>query len=230
MLKISNIKKSFADHIILHRVSFEAPNSCLTILEGQNGAGKSTLFNILTGNLMPDAGEIFLDQQNITHDSAHERAHNIAILKQDPKASSWAHLSVLENCALALLKNKKAGLRYALNAQTQEYIKKHIDSLELNYDNLWHKQVGMLSGGQRQVLAFAMATMYKPNLLLLDEPSAALDDKSSNLLMRLIKKLITNWNIPAVMISHDYALNKNYGDKIIELKDGHIISRAHADA
>ena len=220
MLKISKLRKSFADQEILRGASFDASPAELTILEGQNGAGKSTLFNILVGNLTPDSGEIILNNQNITTDKAIERSHKIAILKQDPKASSAPSLSVLENCALALLKNKRPTLGYALRATIKEQIRAHVENLGLNYENQWDKAMGTLSGGQRQIIAFAMATMYKPELLLLDEPTAALDDASTHLLMKMIKKLITTWNIPAVMISHDHALNQCYSDKIIILNQG----------
>lgn len=220
MLQISKLKKSFADHEILKGASFDAGPGQLTILEGQNGAGKSTLFNILVGNLAPDSGEIILNSQNITTHKAIDRSHKIAILKQDPKASSAPSLSVLENCALALLKNKQPKLRFALRDNIKEQIRTHIKNLGLNYEHQWSKAMGTLSGGQRQIIAFAMATMYKPELLLLDEPTAALDDASTHLLMKMIKKLITTWNIPAVMISHDHALNQSYSDKIILLRQG----------
>lgn len=220
MLKIIKLKKSFAEHEILKGASFEAQSGKLTILEGQNGAGKSTLFNILVGNLSADEGQIILDDLDITARKALERAHQIAILKQDPKASSAPNLSILENCALALLKNRRPGLSYALKADIKAQIQAHLKNLGLNYAHVWDKAMGTLSGGQRQIIAFAMATMYKPELLLLDEPTAALDDASTHLLMKLVKELITAWNIPAVMISHDHALNQNYGDKIVVLKEG----------
>ena len=220
MLKIIKLRKSFADHEILRGASFDASCGELTILEGQNGAGKSTLFNILIGNLAPDDGQIILNNQDITTLKAINRSHEIAILKQDPKASSAPSLSVLENCALALLKNKHPTLSYALKAKIQEQIRTHLKNLGLNYEHQFNKTMGTLSGGQRQIIAFAMATMYKPQLLLLDEPTAALDDASTHLLMKLIKQLITTWNIPAVMISHDHILNQNYGDNIILLKNG----------
>jgi putative tryptophan/tyrosine transport system ATP-binding protein len=223
MLQISQIKKSFADHEILCGASFKAFDAKLTILEGQNGAGKSTLFNILVGNLAPDSGQIFLGHRDITRLKASERSHDIAILKQDPKASSAPALSVLENCAFALLKNRRAKLSSALNTRVKEQIEQHITSLGLNYEPQWNQPLGKLSGGQRQILAFAMATTYRPRLLLLDEPTAALDDASSHLLMKLIKKFVALWNIPAVMISHDHALNQAYGDVIFALKNGQII-------
>ena len=102
----------------------------------------------------------------------------------------------------------------------KEEIISHLTKLGLDYERHLDKPLGNLSGGQRQILAFAMATLYKPRLLLLDEPTAALDDQSSHQLMKLIKKLVSTWDIPALMISHDHSLNLAYADSIIVLQDG----------
>jgi putative ABC transport system ATP-binding protein len=223
MLKICGITKSFGEHSVLAGVDFSAEDGLLTILEGQNGAGKSTLFNILSGTLSPDKGSICLDDFDIAAISARDRAAFMAVLKQDPKTSSSPTLSVFENCALANLKNRSATLALALRESVRHQIIQHLSSLELDFTKHLDRPMGELSGGQRQILAFAMATMIKPRLLLLDEPSAALDEKSSHLLMRLIKRLISQWQIPAVMISHDHGLNQNYGDKIKILENGVIL-------
>lgn len=220
MLNIIGIKKRFGANTILSDVSFDAGNGLLTILEGENGAGKSTLFNILSGNIFAEEGKILLHNVDISPMSALKRSSILALLKQDPKASSSPALTVLENCALAWLKEKKASLKMALRADVKEQIILHLNALELNYEHLLDRRMGELSGGQRQIFAFAMATMIKPRLLLLDEPTAALDEKSSHLLMRLIKSLVAKWHIPAVMISHDHALNKHYGDALRVLKNG----------
>lgn len=220
MLSLQGIKKSFGHHQILRGISFDAQSGILTILEGQNGSGKSTLFNILSGTLVQDEGKILLDNSDIGLMPAIERATFMAVLKQDPKASSSASLTVMENCALALLKSRNAQLSFALRASIKEKILAHLKSIELDVASLLDRQMGELSGGQRQILAFAMATMDKPQLLLLDEPTAALDDKSSHLLMRLIKRLVAQWQIPALMISHDHGLNESYGDEVKVLVDG----------
>lgn len=224
MLELVNIKKSFGERSILCGVNLKAARGQLSILEGENGTGKSTLFSILSGILLQDEGAILLDDQDLSVLPALERASLMAILKQDPKASSSPALSLMENCALAWLKNRRAGFKSSLSKDTKEKILNHLADLELNIEpGMLTRKMGELSGGQRQIYAFAMATINKPKLLLLDEPTAALDEKSSHLLMRLIRSLVKKWQIPAIMISHDHGLNQEYGDAIVILREGLIV-------
>lgn len=219
MLKIKNIKKAFGSTTILANVSCEAAPGKLTILEGKNGAGKSTLFNLIAGIIHQDEGEILLQDVNIGTMSGLRRASLIALLKQDPKASSVSELSILDNFALALLKGKSSALTLATPAKTSRLIHDHVANLTITVAD-FNKPIGMLSGGQRQIIAFAMATIVTPKLLLLDEPTAALDEESSHLLMTLIKQFAARLQIPAVMISHDHELNRKYADEIFILSGG----------
>lgn len=223
MLSLINLKKSFDSKPILKDINFDAQNGLLTVIEGQNGAGKSTLFNIITGLLHQDAGEIILNQVSLSHLSAIERAPYMAILKQDPKASSVESLSVMENMALALLKDRKAALKNALSVNAKQRIRDHLVYLGLGLAIDLNLPMSHLSGGQRQLIAFAMAVLTKPQILLLDEPTAALDENSGQSLMQLVKRLIKEWQIPAVMICHDRKLNREYADKILILENGSII-------
>ncbi len=218
MLKVIDLKKSFGDQMVLKGLSFEAQPGLLTILEGQNGAGKSTLFTILAGSLSKDEGQILLNELDLVN---FRHSEKVAILEQDPKISSAPNLTVMENLILFLLKSRRASLKTAIRSETRQQVLEHLRNLDLISKHL-ELPMGQLSGGQRQILAFAMQSINQPSLLLLDEPTAALDPKMSHLLMKLIKKLVEKWNIPAVMISHDHELNQSYGDKIIELRDGQI--------
>jgi putative ABC transport system ATP-binding protein len=224
MLKVENIHKSFGVKV-LDGVSLEAPCGQLTILEGANGAGKSTLFNILAGSLTPDEGHIRLGNEDITEQDQLLRAAYMAILVQDVKAAVAPSLTLLENGALALLKNRSATLRSALNVEARKTILAHLSRLEIPHAHLLETKMGELSGGQRQILAFAFATILKPRLLLLDEPTAALDEQSGIMLMQLIKKFTLLWDIPAVMISHNTELNRSYGDHIVFLSAGRIVNK-----
>lgn len=226
MLRSINIKKGFNSRQVLKGVCFDAPNSKLTVLEGKNGAGKSTLFNIISGIERQDSGQIWLQDVDISQKGAIERAKQIGILKQDPKSSSVPSLSIADNLALARLKNKRSALLPAVTNETKQAIITHLKELSLPFENDLARPMDTLSGGQRQILAFAMVTITKPDLLLLDEPTAALDEKSSHKLMELIKHFVKRWNIPALMISHDHDLNDQYADKIIVLNEGIIEMRA----
>lgn len=226
MLNVTALKKHFGKNTILHDVTFAAEKNQLTILEGKNGAGKSTLFSIIAGLLQPDAGSITLENRTLNDTSACTRAHAIALLRQDPKACCIDSLSVLENLALALLKGTRARFVNATSVKKQQRIHEHLLTLGITFLNDLTKPMGMLSGGQRQIMAFAMATIVQPKVLLLDEPTAALDEQSSHLLMTLIKQFIAAHNIPAVMISHDHDLNSTYGDVIYVLEQGRVQKKA----
>lgn len=220
MLEVKNIKKSFADNIILKNISFTAHDGELCVITGQNGAGKSTLFSILLGSLMPDSGEIILNGINISKLEIIKKAKDIAILVQDPKNSSISFMTVLENFLLSFLKNRSIDIKNAYSKSREREIENILSMLGPKYELLLHRKMGDLSGGQRQIIAFLMATVEKPKILLLDEPTAALDEESTFLLMDLIKNLIKKWQVPALMISHDKELNQKYADKILPIEHG----------
>ncbi len=222
MLTITNIKKSFGDNAVLVDINLEAQEGALTVIEGKNGAGKSTLFNILCGLVDADAGTIMLNDVAMHGLSAINRAPYLAIIRQDPGASSVLTFSLLDNFALAMLKGRRAQLTYARNAKTIERAHAHLLELGLDFARDLQKPLRDFSGGQRQIIAFAMATLHHPSLLLLDEPTAALDEHAAITLMETVKRLIARFNIPAIMISHDHDINKRYADAIYLLADGHL--------
>jgi putative ABC transport system ATP-binding protein len=222
MLKICNISKSFDGKSILNQISFEAKIGELTVLRGKNGAGKSTLFNIVAGLIPEDEGEIWLNGVQLGTMPASLRACSIAILKQDPKTSSVLTMTVMENMVLASLKGRRASL-FSTKKEINQFIEDHVEKLKLTESINMASAVKDLSGGQRQLVAFAMATLHKPHLLLLDEPTAALDEASCHRLMALVKRLISDWQIPALMISHDGELTQTYGDQFLKLQDGAIV-------
>jgi putative ABC transport system ATP-binding protein len=219
MLKLEHIHKSFGNTIILKDLSLELETGKLCVIEGHNGAGKSTLLAIVSGALLADSGEILLNEHSITRLSHEERAQWIAFLSQDPQAVSSPNLTLLENACLAMLKNKTACLKKALTANTRKYIINSLTKLNLSCGHSLDLPMSALSGGQRQIFAFFMAMLNEPKLLLLDEPTAALDPQRSEQLMTLVKAQIKEWQIPALMISHDHEQNRRHADVIYELRE-----------
>lgn len=212
MLKIAKLQMSFGQNIILKDINLEALNGQLVIIEGKNGAGKSTLFNILSGVLLPKSGSILLNDLDLTKLSIKERAPYLAIVRQNPDSSCVSSFSLADNLALASLKGCNARL----------WPKKSPKDWQL--EGMWDldRPLKEYSGGQRQLLTFLMATLHKPDLLLLDEPTAALDEKAAKSLMEMVKSSLQKWQIPALMISHDHELNQRYGDAIYVLEGGEL--------
>ncbi|QGZ27029.1 ATP-binding cassette domain-containing protein [Streptococcus ruminicola] len=194
----------------------------LTILGG-NGAGKSTLFNVIAGTLMLTSGSISILGKDVTHLPAEKRANYLARVFQDPKMGTAPRMTVAENLLIAKYRGEKRGLLprkihhftdefKTLVARTGNGLEKHLDT-----------PTGLLSGGQRQALSLLMATLKRPELLLLDEHTAALDPKTSVSLMNLTDEFVTGDQLTALMITHHMEDALKYGNRLIVMKDGKII-------
>ena len=152
-----------------------------------------------------------------------DRAWGIGKVHQDPSKGVSPSLTILENLSLADKKCEKFSLR---NLIKKDKIKKFVEILkevDLGLENKLDTQVKFLSGGQRQALSLIMATLKKPKLLLLDEHTAALDPKTSKVIMEKTKQLIDKQHITAMMISHNLRDAVQYADRIIMLDKGRVI-------
>ena len=228
MLKIKNLSKSFNGGTENELNIFEGFNlhikeSEFVAILGSNGCGKSTLFNLISGALKEDTGSIILDEKSINNLKEEERAWGLGKVHQDPSKGVSPSLTILENLSLADKKCEKFSLR---NLIKKDKIKRFIEILkevDLGLENKLNTQVKFLSGGQRQALSLIMATLKKPKLLLLDEHTAALDPKTSKVIMEKTKQLIDKQHITAMMISHNLRDAVQYADRIIMLDKGKVI-------
>lgn len=194
----------------------------ITVL-GTNGAGKSTLFNVIAGDIPVTSGVITLNNTAITKDSALKRTKYINRVFQDPKLGTAPRMTVAENLLLAL--NRQHSFSFMprkLKKQLPLFValtKKMGNGLDLRMQT----PVGYLSGGQRQALSFLMATIKKPQLLLLDEHTAALDPKTSAQLMQLTDEHIQSNHQTTLMITHNLDDALNYGNRLLILHKGKIL-------
>lgn len=228
MLKIKNLSKSFNigtenEVRIFDGFDLEINDSEFVAILGSNGCGKSTLFNMISGSVKDNGGEIVLGDINISKLKEEQRALKIGKVHQDPSKGVSPSLTILENLSLAAKKNKKFSLRNLIKKQNIDKFIEVLKELDLGLENKLNTQVKFLSGGQRQALSLIMATLKKPELLLLDEHTAALDPKTSAMIMNKTKKLIEKQNITAMMISHNLKDAVKYADRIIMLDKGRII-------
>lgn len=228
MLKINNLSKSFnkeTDHEIQVFKDFNLEiqkNKCTAII-GSNGCGKSTLLNMIAGSIILDDGEIMLNDKNIGRLTEEKRSVHIGRVYQNPSMGVSPSLTILENMSLADKKSERFTLRRLVKKnRIPEYIKL-LKELDLGLENQLNTQVKYLSGGQRQSLSLVMATMKLPDLLLLDEHTAALDPKTSFVVMEKTKEVIERHNITTIMISHNMKDAIDYSDRIVMLDKGKVI-------
>ncbi|MDR1353968.1 MAG: ATP-binding cassette domain-containing protein [Oscillospiraceae bacterium] len=217
MLKIKNLCKKFGEKVIFEDFNFQANKGEFVTILGGNGAGKSTLFNLISGTLFPDSGEILIDGIDVSFMPEHKRAKFIGRVFQDPLKGSSPNLTVEENIALAASKNVKNNLRLATNRQNSELFKEKLSPLNLGMENRFNDKAGDLSGGQRQVLAIFMAMICQPKILLLDEHTAALDPKSQEKILDLTEKITQNTEITTLMITHNMTIVERFNENVVTL-------------
>ena len=212
-VKVNNgfdTEKTILDHVNLTI----REGDFITILGG-NGAGKSTLFNVIAGTLMLTSGHIFIMGEDVTALPAEKRAKYLSRVFQDPKMGTAPRMTVAENLLIA----KYRGQIHLYTEEFQALIERISNGLEKHLDT----PAGLLSGGQRQALSLLMATLKRPELLLLDEHTAALDPKTSVALMELTDEFVTGDHLTALMITHHMEDALKYGNRLIVMKDGQII-------
>lgn len=228
MLTIDHVSKSFnigtvnekkaLDRINLHL----APGDFVTVIGG-NGAGKSTMLNLIAGVYTCDTGSIVLDNVNITKQPEYQRAKLLGRVFQDPMRGTAGDMGIEENLAMAYRRGKKRGLSWGItNPEREQYIER-LKSLGLGLENRLKSKVGLLSGGQRQALTLLMATLQKPQLLLLDEHTAALDPKTAAKVLQLTEEIVSKDNLTTLMVTHNMRDAIRLGNRLIMMMDGSII-------
>ena len=225
MLKIQNIYKTFGENSIEQKNVFDNFNlevkkgEFVTIIGG-NGAGKSTLMNLISGSITPENGKIFIDGKNVTYMPEHKRAKFIGRVFQDPLRGTSPNLTIEENLSLAILRGKNKNLKFGVNKNNSDLFKEKLKELGLGLEDRLNAKMGLLSGGQRQAITLLMAVLIKPNILLLDEHTAALDPSSSDKILYLTEQITNDKEITTLMITHNIEHALKFGTRTIMLKNG----------
>ncbi|HEX5689618.1 MAG TPA: ATP-binding cassette domain-containing protein [Roseiflexaceae bacterium] len=190
---------------------------------GSNGAGKSTLLNCIAGVYPIDEGRMLLGERDATGLDAAQRAAWIGRVFQNPLDGTAANLSIEQNLALALLRGRTKGLRAGVNGQRREQFRAALSQLGLGLEDRMSSHVRTLSGGQRQALTLLMATLVPPQVLLLDEHTAALDPAAAALVADLTARLVAERNLTALMVTHNMQQALSYGTRTLMMHQGQII-------
>lgn len=227
-LAIENLHKVFEagtinENHVLQGINLTLmPGEFVTVIGG-NGAGKSTLLNVISGNFLPDEGRIFIDGEDVTSLRTDKRAHLFGYVFQDPQMGTAARLTIEENLAIASRRGKKRGLRIGVKKEDRQWMKKALARIDLGLENRLTTDCAFLSGGQRQALTLLMATLESPALLLLDEHTAALDPKTSEMVLELTDYIIKEKGLTVLMITHNMQDAIDYGNRLIMLDQGKIV-------
>jgi len=190
---------------------------------GSNGAGKSTLLNCLAGTYLHDEGRILINDKDVSSWPEHRRARFIGRVFQNPLMGTCASLTIEQNMALAFKRGSRRGLSLGVKTPYRNIFAERLAMLGLGLEERLKNTVGLLSGGQRQALTMLMASMVQPELLLLDEHTAALDPKTARNILDLTRHIVSKENLTTLMVTHNMNQALAFGNRLLMLHGGNVI-------
>ena len=228
MLEIKEIWKTFNAGTVNEKQALRGVNLTLndgdfcTVIGG-NGAGKSTMLNAVAGTFPVDSGSISIGGTDVTRLPEFKRAKFIGRVFQDPMMGTAPTMQIIENLALAARRGQSRGLKWGITKAEKEQYQEMLRKLDLGLEDRLTSKVGLLSGGQRQALTLLMATLQKPQLLLLDEHTAALDPKTASKVLELSDRIVAENHLTTMMVTHNMKDAIAHGNRLIMMYDGRIV-------
>ena len=222
MIQLINLKKAFGPKVITNGVNLEVGDGELLAIIGRSGEGKSVLLKQIIGLIKPDAGQIIIDQEDI---SQLEGKKLQAVFKKCGYVFQFAalldSLTVFENVGITLLEEG------AQPETIRSLIVEKLKNVGLHED-VMDKYPDELSGGMKKRVGLARTLMLTPKVLIYDEPTTGLDPITTRLIHELIKKTHTEYNATTLVISHDVEVFK-YASHVAMLHEGKIVYKGKAN-
>jgi len=229
MIEITRLDKTFLQpggekaHA-LRDVSLSIPAGQFLTVIGSNGSGKSTILNAIAGVFLPDSGTIRIADANVTSLPEHRRARFIGRVFQDPFKGTCPGMTVAENLRMAELRGMPRRLWRGLDRSSLTRYRELLASLKMRLEGRLEASMGTLSGGQRQAVTLLMATLRRPELLLLDEHTAALDPRAAGQVMNLTNEVVRSHSLTTLMVTHSMEQAIQFGDRTIMMHRGEIVA------
>jgi putative ABC transport system ATP-binding protein len=195
-----------------------------TTVIGANGAGKSSLIGIIAGAVRPTSGVVRLGGRDFTGVADFRRAARIARVFDNPHAGTVPDLSIEENMALALDRGRRRGLRWAVTPKRRVVMRDHLANLGLGLEKRLSDPVALLSAGQRQSLTLVMASLRRPDVVLLDEHVAALDPHTQTRVIALTVRLVEELGSTTLMVTHNMEHAIALGQRLLVMSRGQVIA------
>lgn len=228
MIELKNIHKVFNSGQpnqvnAVNGVNLHIKSEEFLVIVGANGSGKTTLLDMIAGSVFPTSGTISIDDKDVTKLHDYQRSKWITRVFQNPMRGTASDLSIVDNFRLAAIRTKPKGLSIGINDTFKNQLKEKISTLGLGLENKIEQQMGTLSGGQRQALTLLMSVMDSCKVLLLDEPTAALDPRSAEVVMRTADELIRDYRLTSILITHNLKDAYRYGSRVILMGEGQVV-------
>jgi putative tryptophan/tyrosine transport system ATP-binding protein len=234
MISLENISKIFnpgqANEVhALQNIGLQIQKGEFIVLIGSNGSGKTTLLNIISGAERISAGKVMINGTNVTRYPEYKRSQWIARVFQNPYTGTASDLSILDNFRLAALRTQSKKLKIGINGPFRTKIQDRIAKLGMGLETKIDQPMGSLSGGQRQALTLLMSVMDEASILLMDEPTAALDPKSAAQILSLANQIIKEFQLTAILITHNLREAQQNGTRLIQFQGGKIHRDIHGE-
>ena len=228
MLKLENICKTYNlgtvnETTLFTNFNLEVKKGEFISVIGSNGSGKTSMLNMICGSIQIDSGRIMVQGQDITRMKEHQRSKFIGRVFQDPAKGTCPSMNILQNMAMADNKGKPFNLTAGINKKRIPYYQEQLSRLKLGLEDKLYVKVGALSGGQRQAMALLMSTMTPLDFLILDEHTAALDPKTSEIIMELTDEIVREKQLTTLMVTHNLRHAVEYGNRMIMMHQGGIV-------
>ena len=189
---------------------------------GSNGAGKTTLFNLISGNLTPTSGKVFIKDTDVTNHPEYKRATYLGRIFQDPLVGTASNMTLEDNMMITCKKGFKWPV-ISLNNKMRRYFKSQLVNLKMGLESRMKENVSTLSGGQRQALTLLMMVLSNPDIVMLDEHTAALDPRNAAIVMGLTTRFISEHHLTTLMITHNMNHAIAYGSRLLMMDAGEVI-------
>jgi len=233
MIDIKNVSMIFNQGTVnenqaITKINLKVSEGDFITVIGSNGAGKSTLFNLIAGTISPTVGSIHLSSRNITRDPEFKRARYIGRIFQNPLLGTASNMSLEDNMMITYRKGFK-WLKRSLNQKMRDYFRDELVQLKMGLEDRMKENLALFSGGQRQALTLLMMVLSRPELILLDEHTAALDPKNAAIVLELTNKFIDEYKLTAMMITHNMSHAIEFGNRLLMMDKGEIIFEAEGE-
>jgi putative ABC transport system ATP-binding protein len=229
MIEIRELEKTFTQPggekvPALRGIDLTIPTGQFVTVIGTNGSGKSTLLNAVAGSFLPDGGSIRIGGIDVSRQPEFRRAALIGRVFQDPFKGTCPSMTVAENLRMAELRGSRRGLRIGLGRAAMERYRELVSKLGMRLESRLNASMGTLSGGQRQAITLLMATLKRPQLLLLDEHTAALDPRAAEKIILITNQVVRENSLTTMMVTHSMEQALEQGDRTIMVHRGEVLA------